>query len=356
MGLHNIARMGPPVHKQGLIPKSADDINYEHIFVAGPMVVTFLLGVVLLERILGENELKPLVYGGSTFLVAWALHLAYCAELRRILELGEISGDAFGTFTTLLGLIFSLQLGQTYSYYFDRQGAIQDAAFREISALQRLLELCLSFFEWRSILGNKKKSTRLSVSTSSWVEQTEGPEHQHGRAMSILKHLEEEVASLAPGGEGLLPDTSIVCQRRALKGLLQHLNALSADDNTENDPATIAALTAAQNSIDVICEARAMRVSQINADLPPAQFLTLNVLGGLLLGSFLLSDLKNDQLEAALFGALAGAAALFKCCINDLANPFTGSWSVEPARKAGKELLAVVREEIESAAKAQRER
>ena len=175
MGLHNIARMGPPVHKQGLIPKSADDINYEHIFVAGPMVVTFLLGVVLLERILGENELKPLVYGGSTFLVAWALHLAYCAELRRILELGEISGDAFGTFTTLLGLIFSLQLGQTYSYYFDRQGAIQDAAFREISALQRLLELCLSFFEWRSILGTRRRARASRSPPRHGTSRPKGP-------------------------------------------------------------------------------------------------------------------------------------------------------------------------------------
>ena len=46
--------------------------------------------------------------------------------------------------------------------------------------------------------------------------------------------------------------------------------------------------------------------------MPPAQFLTLHITGVLLLGSFLLLELKNDPLEAALFGCVTGASAIFK--------------------------------------------
>ena len=88
---------------------------------------------------------EPTRYGAVAFVVAWSWHLLYADRFKDYFQIGEISGDAFGPFTTLIGLVFSLQLGQTYSYYFDRQGAIQDAAFREISELQRLLELVLNF-------------------------------------------------------------------------------------------------------------------------------------------------------------------------------------------------------------------
>ena len=110
--------------------------------------------------------------------------------------------------------------------------------------------------------------------------------------------------------------------------------------------ATLASLNAAQHCVTSITEARAVRVSQIHAELPQAQFLTLNLLGGLLLGAFLLTDLHNEQLEAVLFGAIAGVATVFRAVLADLATPFEGVWSIEPARFAARELLEVVRAEI----------
>jgi len=47
----------------------------------------------------------------------------------QILGFSRESGDAFGPFVTLLGLIYSILLGQIYGYYFDRQGGIQDALY-----------------------------------------------------------------------------------------------------------------------------------------------------------------------------------------------------------------------------------
>ena len=49
----------------------------------------------------------------------------------------QLSDEAFGAFTTLMGLVYSIILGQSYQYYFDRQGAIQDASFKEIANIHR---------------------------------------------------------------------------------------------------------------------------------------------------------------------------------------------------------------------------
>ena len=59
----------------------------------------------------------------------------------QVLGFNRASGDAFGPFVTLLGLIYSILLGQIYEYYFNRQGVIQDALYQEISALSLLSEV-----------------------------------------------------------------------------------------------------------------------------------------------------------------------------------------------------------------------
>jgi hypothetical protein len=100
--------------------------------------------------------------------------------------------------------------------------------------------------------------------------------------------------------------------------LLRCVLQLSADDDDKNDPATVASLNAAQHAATAVSDARALRVSQINADLPPAQFLTLTVLAMLLLGSFLLTDLKNDKAQHQSIeppgGRLARALATTAAC------------------------------------------
>ena len=63
--------------------------------------------------------------------------------LVEVLGFNRASGDAFGPFVTLLGLIYSILLGQIYGYYFDRQGAIQDALYDELSALSSLKDTTL---------------------------------------------------------------------------------------------------------------------------------------------------------------------------------------------------------------------
>lgn len=112
----------------------------------------------------------------------------------------------------------------------------------------------------------------------------------------------------------------------ALK-LLGDSRGTVSDSEVFVGPALIAAHTAVRD----IDDARAVRVSNINADLPPAQWLTLNLLGGLLVVAFLLLDLQAPKLEATLFGAICAAACVFYLVIDDLGDPFEGNWSVTAA-------------------------
>ena len=321
-------------------PMPAPPVETRTAIVQGaPMIVSIMVSLLVVEGLLqhsssansGQVEWRPLFYGGVAFVCAWSLHLAFATRIKRRFGMEDVSSQPFGSFTTLLGLVFSLLLGQPFSYYFARQNAIQDAAFREISELQRLLDLCLGYEQQQSFLQSRHK-----------------PKAQSS-ALHMLELLATEAATLAPGGDGLTAHTKLISTRRALQGVVQALSDLSTDANQKNDPATVAMLHAAQSAVTSVAEARALRVSQINADLPQAQFLTINLLGGLLLGSFLLTDLKNDQLEAVLFGAIAGVATVIKQVLGDLASPFAGSWSIEPARQAGRDLLQVIRHEISAA-------
>ena len=333
--------------------QSPDDDTALASILDGLPMVAVVVGMLLIAEMCINRERAwwPIVSGSIAFVVAWCAHLLFSKRVKLDYGLGDVSSDAFSSFTTLIGLVFSLLLGQTFSYYFDRQGAIQDSTFREVAELQRLLELCLSLFQGlgdfdapvlRPLTESPQSQTQLTLRTSS-----------NERRVVILELIEAEAARLAPGGNGLDETTKLVSRHRAISGVVQHLNELSSSERTHrnkmHDPSTLASLNAAQQAVSQICEARALRVSQINADLPPAQFLTLNLLGALLLGSFLLMDLKNDQLEAALFGAIVGAATVFKQVLGDLSAPTSGSWSVEPARQAGYDLLMLVRDEIDMA-------
>jgi hypothetical protein len=80
-------------------------------------------------------------YGFLAFDLTTLAHVIAADDFKKASGFLNLTSDAFGSFTTLLGLVFSILLGQTYQYYFDRQGAIQDSAYREICAVSRLLEL-----------------------------------------------------------------------------------------------------------------------------------------------------------------------------------------------------------------------
>lgn len=95
---------------------------------------------------------------------AWSAHLTFAARIKRRLGMDDVSSHAFNVFTTLLSLVFSVLLGQTFSYSFARQGAIQEAAFRKISEMQRLLELCLHFTRTRK----RRRRSAISSSCLKW--------------------------------------------------------------------------------------------------------------------------------------------------------------------------------------------
>ena len=94
-------------------------------------------------------------------------------------------------------------------------------------------------------------------------------------------------------------------------------------------------------SVRQIERAAGTRISQVNADLPPAQWYTMSALSALLLGAFLLLDF-GPKLGPLLFGTVAAAAGVFAIVLSDLSNPFGGLWSVEPAHASVAALLSAL--------------
>ncbi len=103
-------------------------------------ILALLLAACWRDRRSAEGGVASLLlWGYVTAALSGAAHLAWADDVRRWAGLSRSNSDAFSAFTTLTSLIFSIVLGQTFSYYFERQGTIQDSVFREISALTRLL-------------------------------------------------------------------------------------------------------------------------------------------------------------------------------------------------------------------------
>ena len=76
-------------------------------------------------------------------------------------------GDAFGPFITLLGLVYSVLLGQIYSYYFDRQGAIQDALYQEVGAIKLLDETTCVLAERHPQVAERRKEMQAIVAAQA---------------------------------------------------------------------------------------------------------------------------------------------------------------------------------------------
>ena len=98
------------------LPVTEDDVdatNISTIFNGSPLLIAFFVGLVAVECRRSEGEWKPILYGGITFVLAWASHLLCANTMKKLAGLDDVSADAFGSFTTLMGLVFSLQLGQT---------------------------------------------------------------------------------------------------------------------------------------------------------------------------------------------------------------------------------------------------
>ena len=256
------------------------------------------------------------------------------------LGVNRADSDAFGPFVTLLGLIYSIQLSQTYGYYFDRQGVIQDALYQEIGCIQELAAaldaLCDRYPD---------------------IDRAESYSALHAHASSLLNR--GFVATTTLEGE---VDT------RRLVALLDALDA----------PARRSAivLSTMRTNVRQIGSSRAARLSAVAADLPVVQRWSERVLSVLLLLGFLLVDLGGarcrrnlgaisalvidstsalisarsrrcwspaprppsrlhaaPKLEALLFAGLAGVFGLLNTFIDDLSDPFGGAWNVDNARE-----------------------
>ena len=214
------------------------------------------------------------------------------------------SADAFGPFVTLLGLVYSVILGQIYSYYFDRQGVIQDAIFEEsaqIKALQGCVEVVADRYA--------------PVQRAAWL--------------GVLQAHATEL--LATGFDG-----SVKNDERSMTPLVALVDALERATPGGNvaaaGPSSSALLRLASDSVGRVASARSRRVSAVTAKLPPVQTLTQRLIAFVLLLGFVLVDLGAPKLEALLFGTITGCFYLINSFLSDLAEPFGGSWSVDPAR------------------------
>ena len=69
------------------------------------------------------------------------------------------------------------------------------------------------------------------------------------------------------------------------------------------------------------------------------QFLLVLPISTIVLASFLLVDLGSPQFEAILFAVLACSFYLLESFVDDLEDPFGGSWTVDAALDACDELV-----------------
>ncbi|KAH8097689.1 hypothetical protein JL720_589 [Aureococcus anophagefferens] len=214
-------RQPPPVTPEpALIPEEA-------MLLGGALLAASVVHV-LTKRLSSSKRLVVRV--GATFGISYVLGVRFLAGIKAGLgvdALGDL--DAFGPLWTLSGLLFSVMLGQTYQYYFDRQGAIQDAAFEETLALWRLSQLVTTTI-------NDLHAVRLSAAADLLVEFDLG---------------NDEPSQLGD-----------VCASRRAE--------------------SAAGVQCIHDTVRDIHRCAAKRVSNINADLPPLQWHALSAFGVLL--------------------------------------------------------------------------
>ena len=254
---------------------------------------------------------------GLLALGAFALHWWGSRPLREVL--GLATSDASGPFTTLVGLLCSVVLGHMYAYYFDRQGAIQDAVFEEAAALARLGRIIDAACATH---GSGSGGGGSSGAGGSGTGGRGNIAAARAEARGLLRRHAAALLSLGLSAEARL-DGSLFGSTAAVRRAGGHDAAGSA--------ALLAAALAAVRDVD---RAAAKRVSEINADLPDAHWWTMYFLSLLLLGSFLIEDGVGQPLGATLFAGVSASAALFYGVLSDVRNPFGGSWSVGAARQA----------------------
>ena len=69
------------------------------------------------------------------------------------------------------------------------------------------------------------------------------------------------------------------------------------------------------------------------------------IIAGVILVGFVLVDLGAPKLEAALFAVVTASFVLINTFLNDLSDPFGGSWNVQDAARTELEQLVAVLDE-----------
>ena len=205
---------------------------------------------------------------------------------------------AFGPFATLLGLVYSTILSNIYAFYLSRQELILSNLFAEAYAVRDLYELS-------GALGNYSVSTTLALREYA------------------LNLRDTGFVPCADDGQEVLGD---------LVGVVADLEAVAAVEAPELGKYF-------SSAYGRVAAARVARAASLATTLPRIFDLSFKAISTIVLASFLLVDLGSPQFEAILFAVLACSFYLLESFVDDLEDPFGGSWTVDAALDACDELV-----------------
>ena len=205
---------------------------------------------------------------------------------------------AFGPFATLLGLVYSTILSNIYSFYLNRQELILANLFAEAYAVRDLYELS-------GTLGNYSVSTTLALRAHALELRETGFRPSEDDGQRALGALVPVVAELEAAAAVEAPELG-----KYFSGAYSRVAA-----------------------------ARVARAASLATTLPRIFDLSFKAISTIVLASFLLVDLGSPQFEAILFAVLACSFYLLESFVDDLEDPFGGSWTVDAALDACDELV-----------------
>ena len=205
---------------------------------------------------------------------------------------------AFGPFATLLGLVYSTILSNIYSFYLSRQELILSNLFAEAYAVRDLYELS-------GAIGNHSVSTTLALRAHALELRETGFRPSEDDGQRALGALVPVVAELEAAAAVEAPELG-----KYFSGAYGRVAA-----------------------------ARVARAASLATTLPRIFDLSFKAISTIVLASFLLVDLGSPQFEAILFAVLACSFYLLESFVDDLEDPFGGSWTVDAALDACDELV-----------------
>lgn len=252
------------------------------------------LGGVRLQRLVAMTGVGAAAY--TTYILG-----SEALDATMVKQLGISRSEsvaAFGPFATLLGLVYSTILSNIYSFYLNRQELILANLFAEAYAVRDLYELS-------GTLGNYSVSTTLALRAHALELRETGFRPSEDDGQRALGALVPVVAELEAAAAVEAPELG-----KYFSGAYSRVAA-----------------------------ARVARAASLATTLPRIFDLSFKAISTIVLASFLLVDLGSPQFEAILFAVLACSFYLLESFVDDLEDPFGGSWTVDAALDACDELV-----------------